>query len=98
MRHTALEYGVLIEGELTLKIDFEEYTLLPGDSFCFDANRPHLYQNNSTRTAKGIWFVIGRREMTYKSLDDLGLTTLIEERKIKSAVDVLKVMKSQRQE
>ena len=61
MRHTALEYGVLIEGELTLKIDFEEYTLLPGDSFCFDANRPHLYQNNSTRTAKGIWFVIGRR-------------------------------------
>jgi len=42
--------------------------------------------------------VIGRREMTYKSLDDLGLTTLIEERKIKSAVDVLKVMKSQRQE
>ena len=98
MRHTALEYGVLIEGELILKIDFEEYTLLPGDSFCFDANRPHMYQNISTRPAKGIWFVIGRREMAYKSLADLGLSPLIADRKLKSAVDVLEVMKSQRGE
>jgi mannose-6-phosphate isomerase-like protein (cupin superfamily) len=96
MRHSALEYGVLIEGQLILKFDFEEYTLLPGDSFCFDANRPHMYQNTSTRPAKGIWFVIGRREMAYKNLADLGLSPLIADRKIKSAVDALEVMKSQR--
>ena len=57
-----------------------------------------MYQNISTRPAKGIWFVIGRREMAYKSLADLGLSPLIADRKLKSAVDVLEVMKSQRGE
>jgi len=40
--------------------------------------------------------VIGRREMAYKTLSDLGLQDLAEERQIKSAVDVLEAMKTQR--
>jgi quercetin dioxygenase-like cupin family protein/DNA-binding XRE family transcriptional regulator len=96
MRHSALEYGVITEGQLVLKIDFEEHVMNPGDSFCFDANRPHMYQNRSNRVAKGIWFVIGRREMAYKTLSDLGLSDLAEDRQIKSAVDVLEAMKTQR--
>jgi transcriptional regulator with XRE-family HTH domain len=96
MRHSALEYGCIIEGELTLKIDFEEYVLAPGDSFCFDANRPHMYKNNSSMPARGIWFVIGRREMAYKTLSDLGLEDLVADRQVKSAVDVLEVMKAQK--
>lgn len=97
MRHSALEYGCIIEGELTLKIDFDEYVLNPGDSFCFDANRPHMYQNNSSRATRGVWFVIGRREMAYKTLADLGLDELVSDRGIKSAVDVLDAMKPKRQ-
>ena len=96
MRHSALEYGFLLEGELLLKIDFDEHILKPGDSFCFDANRPHMYSNRSNQPAKGIWFVIGRREMAYKTLADLGLDDMLAERQIKSAVDVLEVMKTQR--
>ena len=96
MRHSALEYGCITQGQLVLKIDFEEYVLNPGDSFCFDANRPHMYQNRSNQIAKGMWFVIGRREMAYKTLSDLGLEDLAEERQIKSAVDVLEAMKTQR--
>ncbi len=96
MRHAALEYGVIIEGQLVLKIDFEEHVMNPGDSFCFDANRPHMYQNRSNQVAKGIWFVIGRKEMAYKTLSDLGLSDLAEDRRIKSAVDVLNTMKTQR--
>lgn len=96
MRHSALEYGVITEGQLVLKIDFEEHVMNPGDSFCFDANRPHMYQNRSNQVAKGIWFVIGRREMAYKTLSDLGLSDLAEDRQIKSAVDVLDAMKNQR--
>ncbi len=96
MRHSALEYGVITEGQLVLKIDFEEHVMNPGDSFCFDANRPHMYQNRSNQVAKGIWFVIGRREMAYKTLSDLGLSDLAEDRQIKSAVDVLEAMKNQR--
>jgi quercetin dioxygenase-like cupin family protein/DNA-binding XRE family transcriptional regulator len=96
MRHSALEYGVITEGQLVLKIDFEEHVMNPGDSFCFDANRPHMYHNRSNQVAKGIWFVIGRREMAYKTLSDLGLSDLAEDRQIKSAVDVLEAMKNQR--
>ena len=97
MRHAALEYGCIIEGELTLKIDFDEYVLGPGDSFCFDASRPHLYENKSSRSARGMWFVIGRREMAYKTLADLGLDGVGLDKKISSAVDVLDAMKNNRQ-
>lgn len=93
MRHSALEYGAIMEGQLILKIDFDEYVLNPGDSFCFDANRPHMYVNNSTRPARGVWFVIGRREMAYKTLSDLGIENL-GDREIRTAVDVLDAMKN----
>jgi len=94
MRHSAIEYGCITEGQLTLKIDFEEHVMNPGDSFCFDANRPHMYVNNSSSPAKGIWFVIGRREMVYKTLSDLGINNLADDRQIKNAVDVLEAMKN----
>jgi len=94
MRHAALEYGVILEGRLTLRIDFETYELTPGDSFCFDAQRPHLYINEGDVPARGIWFVIGRREMAYQSLSDLGHDDTGEVRPIASAVDVLQAMKS----
>ncbi|MER3388794.1 MAG: helix-turn-helix domain-containing protein [Microcella sp.] len=97
MRHAALEYGVILEGRLTLRIDFETYELAPGDSFCFDANRPHLYTNQTDAPARGIWFVIGRREMAYQTLADLGHGEESENsRSITSAVDVLREMKAMR--
>ncbi len=98
MRHAALEYGVLLEGRLTLRIDFETYELTPGDSFCFDAQRPHLYINEGDVPARGIWFVIGRREMAYQSLADLGHDDAGEVRPMSSAVDVLQAMKSRKVE
>jgi transcriptional regulator with XRE-family HTH domain len=97
-RHAALEYGVILEGQLTLRIDFEAYDLYPGDSFCFDANRPHLYINSSDEPARGIWFVIGRREMGYQNLADLGHEHPGHERNISSAVDVLEAMQAMRPE
>lgn len=95
MRHAALEYGCILEGRLTLRIDFESYELEPGDSFCFDANRPHLYTNQTDVPARGMWFVIGRREMAYQTLADLGHGDEEERaRAITSAVDVLREMKA----
>lgn len=98
MRHAALEYGVLLEGRLTLRIDFDSYDLEPGDSFCFDANRPHLYINSGDVPARGIWFVIGRREMSYQSLADLGHEHDAQVRPPASAVEVLQAMKALRPE
>jgi transcriptional regulator with XRE-family HTH domain len=96
MRHAGLEYGVLLEGRLTLRIDFDTYELEPGDSFCFDSGRPHLYVNQSDQPARGIWFVIGRRDMSYQSLADLGHEPPSEAKPISSAVDVLQAMKTMR--
>lgn len=94
MRHAGLEYGYLLEGRLTLKLDFDTYELEPGDSFCFDSGRPHLYLNASDRPAKGVWFVIGRRDVPYQTLADLGHGE--PGRPINSAVDVLQAMREGR--
>jgi transcriptional regulator with XRE-family HTH domain len=64
MRHDGVEYGYVIDGELTLKIDFDTYPLRTGDSFCFDSRRPHFYVNNTDRVAKGIWYVVGSGQQT----------------------------------
>lgn len=98
MRHAALEYGVVLEGRLTLRVDFETYELDPGDSFCFDASRPHLYINSGEVPARGIWFVIGRREMAYQTLSDLGHDDTGEVRAPASAVEVLQALKALRPE
>jgi transcriptional regulator with XRE-family HTH domain len=94
MRHAGLEYGYLLEGRLTLKLDFDTFELEPGDSFCFDSGRPHLYLNASDRPAKGVWFVIGRRDVPYQTLADLGHGE--PGRPINSAVDVLQAMREGR--
>ncbi|MEV1131325.1 helix-turn-helix domain-containing protein [Agromyces sp. NPDC049794] len=62
MRHAGFEYAYLLEGELTLQLEFEEHVLRPGDSLQFDSTRPHLYTNRGTAPAKGVWFVVGRRQ------------------------------------
>ncbi len=93
MRHDALEYGLIIEGTLTLRIEDEVYEIYPGDSFSFDANRLHLFENNSAKPARGIWFVIGNKHATSLDLSNLGpAKTASPSLPAKSAVDVLNAM------
>lgn len=93
MRHDAVEYGVIIEGTLTLRIENEVYEIYPGDSFCFDANRLHMYENNSAKTARGIWFVMGNKHSHIQDLSALGpAKTVRSPSPAKSAVDVLNAM------
>lgn len=61
MQHHGVEYAYLLEGELTLRLEFETHLLHPGDSLCFDSTRPHQYVNNGEVQARGLWFVVGRR-------------------------------------
>lgn len=92
MRHAGVEYAYLLEGELTLQVDFDTYSLRPGDSLYLDSVRPHLYSNRSDVVARGIWFVVGRREqnrtMPSAQGGDQGLSTT----SLGSAVDVLRAM------
>jgi transcriptional regulator with XRE-family HTH domain len=60
MTHAGLEFGYLIEGELTLDLGFESHVLRAGDSLMFESSTPHLYRNLGTTTARGLWYVLDR--------------------------------------
>lgn len=83
MRHVGIEHGFIIRGELTLKLEFESYLLRPGDSVCFDAERPHLYINHTDIETQGVWFVVGHAQSKRGTL---------EPGEVRSAVDVLHIM------
>jgi len=82
MRHVGIEHGYIVRGELTLKLEFDTFVLRPGDSLCFDAQRPHYYFNHTDEVAEGVWYIIGatRRTDADAPVD------------IRNAVDVLDVM------
>jgi transcriptional regulator with XRE-family HTH domain len=89
MRHSGVEYGYIIEGELTLKLEFDTFLLRQGDSMCFDSMRPHLYINHTDATTRGLWFVVGH-EAPQVPGDSAGTTA---DHPVKSAVDILAVMR-----
>jgi transcriptional regulator with XRE-family HTH domain len=60
MRHPGREYGVVLEGQLSVQLGFVEYALGPGDSIAFDSTQPHRLWNIGDVPVKGIWFVVGR--------------------------------------
>jgi len=92
MRHAGVEYAYLLEGELTLNLDFDSHVLGPGDSLQFDSVRPHLYTNNGRSIAKGVWFVFGRRAQNLAMRDAPGSEPLEPGATVGSAVDVLRAM------
>lgn len=62
MRHAGFEYAYLLEGELTMHLDFEKFVLRAGDSLHFDSVRPHMFANEGSTIARGIWVIVGRRQ------------------------------------
>ncbi|WP_053957495.1 helix-turn-helix domain-containing protein [Inediibacterium massiliense] len=46
------EYIILLEGELTLKVNNQTYKLQPNDSISFLASNPHTYVNSGKGTLK----------------------------------------------
>jgi uncharacterized cupin superfamily protein len=92
MRHSGIEYAYILEGNLTLQLEFETHVLGPGDSLQFDSIRPHLFTNNGTAVAKGIWFVVGRRQQNDGLAPAAGAAAAHDSSQLDSAVDVLRVM------
>jgi transcriptional regulator with XRE-family HTH domain len=46
------EFLTLFEGELTVRVDQQDYVLAQGDSIRFRADRPHAYQNSGQGLVK----------------------------------------------
>lgn len=60
IRHNGREYGVIIEGVLSVQLGFEQYELDPGDSMAFDSAVPHKYWNATNQPVRGIFFNLDR--------------------------------------
>jgi transcriptional regulator with XRE-family HTH domain len=54
--HDGEEAGLVLEGEMTLTVDAETWTLKTGDSFRFASRRPHRFSNPSdARKSVVLW-------------------------------------------
>lgn len=56
--HVGREFGLVLEGELTVELGFERYLLREGDSLIFDSSTPHRLSNGSARRMRAIWVVL----------------------------------------
>jgi transcriptional regulator with XRE-family HTH domain len=95
MRHSGFEYAYILEGELTLQLEFDTYVLRAGDSLQFDSVRPHMYTNNGTVAARGVWHVVGRRQQN-QAMPEAHATPDPKKKKgaaeVSTIVDVLQAM------
>ncbi|WP_315837566.1 cupin domain-containing protein [Bradyrhizobium prioriisuperbiae] len=55
--HDGEEAGLVLEGEMTLTVDAETWTLRDGDSFRFASRRPHRFSNPSGDTKTVVLWV-----------------------------------------
>jgi transcriptional regulator with XRE-family HTH domain len=60
MRHNGRELGIVLAGQLGVKVGFEDTVLGPGDSIAFDSTIPHRLHNDGDEVATAIWIVLGR--------------------------------------
>lgn len=60
IRHNGREYSLILTGELSVQIGFEQFVLQAGDSMAFDSTVPHRFWNAGNSPVRAIWFVIDR--------------------------------------
>ncbi|MGE0210780.1 MAG: helix-turn-helix domain-containing protein [Parvibaculaceae bacterium] len=61
VHHQGFEYGVVLEGELTVELDGETHRLKAGDLIAYDSSRDHRIWNYSGRKVRALWINLHRR-------------------------------------
>jgi len=56
--HSGREFGLVLEGELTIELGFEQYCLGQGDSIVFDSTTPHRLTNQAKTPMRALWVVL----------------------------------------
>lgn len=59
-RHGGREYGVVLQGHLSVELGFNKHVLGPGDSISFDSSIPHRLANAGDEPMVGIWVIVDR--------------------------------------
>ena len=60
LHHGGYEYGMLLEGELSVTLDGETHVLAPGDMISYDSTIPHRIENTGQVTARAVWVNLDR--------------------------------------
>jgi transcriptional regulator with XRE-family HTH domain/mannose-6-phosphate isomerase-like protein (cupin superfamily) len=60
IRHSGVEYGYVISGELVVTLGFDTYRVRAGEAISFDSTTPHRLHNVGKVPVEAIWFVHGR--------------------------------------
>lgn len=55
--HQGEEFGLVLEGELTLHVSGEQHLVLAGHSFYHSSLQPHAWVNNGVKPCRVIWVV-----------------------------------------
>ena len=55
--HEGREFGLIVEGELVVQLNDQEFILGEGDSIVFDSTTPHRLTNKSLRPMRALWVV-----------------------------------------
>ena len=60
VHHSGYEYGIVLEGELTVEIAGQRYEIRAGDCISFDSNSPHRIFNEGKGHVRALWLNLGR--------------------------------------
>ena len=60
LHHGGYEYGLLLEGELTVTLDGEDHVLAAGDLISYESTRPHRITNTGRGMARAVWVNLDR--------------------------------------
>lgn len=56
--HPGRELGIILEGQMSLTLDEETYTLTAGDIICYRSDLGHTWRNPGDTPAKSLWFIM----------------------------------------
>ncbi|MCM3695918.1 MULTISPECIES: helix-turn-helix domain-containing protein [Microbacterium] len=59
--HRGYEFGLVVDGTLTVALDDEKHQVGPGDAVHYVAQRNHLISNEGDETVRAVWFNLRRR-------------------------------------
>lgn len=60
VQHGGFEYGVVLQGRLTVKVNDELHQLDPGDSIAYQSGLPHKIFNEGRKNVRAVWIDVER--------------------------------------
>lgn len=58
-RHPGFEYGLVLEGQLTVDVEGSRFVLMPGDLASYNSASPHSLHNDGDEVVRAVWVNVG---------------------------------------